>query len=443
MENFWFDILVIVVFIFLSAFFAAAEIAVISLRRTRIQELIEQKNRGAVAVKELLNDPDRFFAIVQIGMTVFPAAASALSGVMAIKFLKPAIEGISFLSSSAESIAVGIVVVLVSYFTLVVGELAPKSLGLRYAEGIALLSAQTLKTLLKLSSLVISFLSGSTNFVLRPFKDRTSFIEPRISEEEFKLMLEEGRKSGVIDKTEHELIDRIFEFTDTRAKEVMVPRTDVVAIDLKTAHEKLIKIVTEEGYSRMPVYEGTIDHIVGVIYTKDLITLLEHRDLIVLHDIIRAAYFVPDTKKISQLMREFQQKKIHLAIVVDEFGGTEGIITMEDILEEIVGEIHDEYDEVLKEVEASADGSFLVNARMPIGEFNERFGFDVPEDSDYETVGGFLYKLTGRILDINETTHYKGYTFTLITKSERRMRQIKVRKAAESTPGKSAEASTL
>jgi len=434
MDSLWLDIFVIVVFIFLSAFFAAAEIAVISLRRTRIQELIEQKNKHAAAVKELISDPDKFFAIVQIGMTVFPAAASALSGVLAIKYLKPALEGIPFLATSAETVAVGIVVVLVSYFTLVVGELAPKSLGLRYAEVIALLSARILKTLLRVSSVIISFLSGSTNLALRPFKDRTSFIEPRISEEEFKLMLDEGRRSGVIDKVEHELIDRIFEFTDTRAKEVMVPRTDVVAIEIKTPHEKLIKVVTEEGYSRMPVYVDTIDHIVGIIYTKDLITLLENRDLIVLEDIIRPAYFVPDSKKISQLMREFQLKKIHLAIVVDEFGGTEGIITMEDILEEIVGEIHDEYDEVLKEVEASADGSFLVNARVPITQFNERFGCEIPEDSDYETVGGFLYKLTGRIPDLNETISHKNLTFTVVTKSDRRMRQIKVRKVSESSP---------
>lgn len=441
MESLWLDVFVIVIFILLSAFFAAAEIAVISLRRTRIQELIEQENKRAVAVKELLSDPDKFFAIVQIGMTVFPAAASALSGVLAIKYLKPALEGIPFLATSAETVAVGIVIVLVSYFTLVVGELAPKSLGLRYAEVIALLSARILKALLRVSSVIISFLSGSTNFALRPFKDRTSFIEPRISEEEFKLMLDEGRKTGVIDKVEHELIDRIFEFTDTRAKEVMVPRTDVVAIDSKTPHEKLIKVVTEEGYSRMPVYVATIDHIVGIIYTKDFITLLENRDLIVLQDIIRPAYFVPDSKKISQLMREFQQKKIHLAIVVDEFGGTEGIITMEDILEEIVGEIHDEYDEVLKEVEASADGSFLVNARLPITEFNERFGCDIPEDSDYETVGGFLYKLTGRIPDLNETIQHKNLTFTVVTKSERRMRQIKVKRIPESNPQSNVETS--
>jgi len=440
MESLWLDIFVIIIFILLSAFFAAAEIAVISLRRTRIQELIEQDNKRALAVKELLSDPDKFFAIVQIGMTVFPAAASALSGVLAIKYLKPALEGIPFLARSAETVAVGIVIVLVSYFTLVVGELAPKSLGLRYAEVIALLSARILKGLLKVSSVIITFLSGSTNLALRPFRDRTSFIESRISEEEFKLMLDEGRKSGVIDKVEHELIDRIFEFTDTRAKEVMVPRTDVVAIDIKTPHEKLVKIVTEEGYSRMPVFVDTIDHIVGIIYTKDLITLLENRSLIVLEDIIRPAYFVPDSKKISQLMREFQMKKIHLAIVIDEFGGTEGIITMEDILEEIVGEIHDEYDEVLKEVEASADGTFLVNARLPIKDFNERFGCDVPEDSDYETVGGFLYSITGRIPDLNETIQHKDLTFTVVAKSDRRMRQIKVRKVPESAPPSDTEA---
>jgi CBS domain containing-hemolysin-like protein len=192
--------------------------------------------------------------------------------------------------------------------------------------------------------------------------------------------------------------------------------------------ERIIKTVLEEGYSRMPVYRGTIDNIVGVVYTKDLLGLLEYRDLIILQDVIRPAYFVPETKKISQLMRELQQRKIHIAIVFDEFGGTSGIITMEDILEEIVGEIHDEYDEDLKDVEQTSDGTFLVNARMPIKEFNERFAAEVPPADDYETIGGLLQKLTGRIPEIGEEITRGNLTFTVIKKSQRRIRQVRLRK---------------
>jgi putative hemolysin len=216
----------------------------------------------------------------------------------------------------------------------------------------------------------------------------------------------------------------------------MIPRTDVVAIRFDTPRDKLIQIVTEEGYSRMPVYKDSIDNIVGLIYTKDLISLLEHRDLIVLQDIIRPAYFVPDAIKISKLMKELQERKLHMAIVVDEFGGTQGIVTMEDILEEIVGEIHDEYDEVLKDVEQSTDGAALVNARMNIKDFNEKFGVEIPDDPGYETMNGFLYKITGHIPEMSEVINYGDLQFTVIKKSQRRIRQVKVKKISSPSQSK-------
>ena len=239
-------------------------------------------------------------------------------------------------------------------------------------------------------------------------------------------MLEAGTKSGALDKTEHELIKSIFEFTDTTAKEIMVPRPDVVALDITMVREVLVHKVIEEGYSRLPVFNGTIDNIVGIAYTKDLLSLLEHRDLIILQDIIRPAYFVPESKKISQLLREFQLKKIHLAIVIDEFGGTEGIITMEDILEEIVGEINDEYDEVKKAVEQASDGSSLVDANIGIHDFNEQFKASIPETADYETLAGFLNKVAGRLPELNEEIRQRGFSFTIVRKTARRIRQVKV-----------------
>ncbi|MGH2568805.1 MAG: hemolysin family protein [Bacteroidota bacterium] len=258
-------------------------------------------------------------------------------------------------------------------------------------------------------------------------------LRTQFSEDELKQVLEAGSRSGALDKTEHELIKSIFEFTDTTVKEIMVPRPDIVALDIATPQTELVRKVIDQGYSRLPVYQGTIDHIIGVVYSKDLLSLIEHKDIIVLHDIIRPAYFVPESKKISQLLREFQHHKIHLAIVVDEFGGTEGIVTMEDIIEEIVGEIHDEYDEVQRTAEPASDGSVVVDANISIHDFNEQMKADVPEQSDYETLAGFLHKVTGRLPELNEEIRQGGIVYTILSKRARRIGQVKVKKLEQST----------
>ncbi|MGA7159581.1 MAG: hemolysin family protein [Bacteroidota bacterium] len=249
----------------------------------------------------------------------------------------------------------------------------------------------------------------------------------KYSEDDVNQLLEEGKKSGVINTTERELIESVLEFTDTTVKEIMVPRTDVVAVELSVPREKLIRVVIDEGYSRVPVYQGTIDNIIGIVYTKDLLSMFEHRDIILLQDIIRPPYFVPESKKISVLMRELQTKKQHMAIVIDEFGGTEGIITMEDILEEIVGEIRDEYDEDHRDVETSVDGSVVVNAGMSIHDFNEKFHSEIPDDVDYETISGFLHKQTGRIPELFEEIPFANLSFVVVKKNDRRIRQVKVK----------------
>jgi len=198
-------------------------------------------------------------------------------------------------------------------------------------------------------------------------------------------------------------------------------------LNVTTPREALVRLVLEEGYSRMPVFKDNLDQIVGIVYTKDLLGLLEYRNVIVLHDILRPPFFVPEGMKISQLMQELQRRKLHMAVVKDEFGGTEGIITMEDIIEEIVGEIHDEYDEELKDVEQTADNTYLINGRLSIFEFNERFGTEIPEDAGYETIGGFLFKLAGRIPELSEVIPYKQMVFTIVRKSQRRIRMAKVK----------------
>jgi len=257
-------------------------------------------------------------------------------------------------------------------------------------------------------------------------------LQAQLSEDELKQVLEAGSQSGALDKTEHELIKSIFEFTDTTVKEIMVPRPDIVALDIDTPQEDLLRKVIDQGYSRLPVYKGTIDHIIGIVYSKDLLSMIEHRGIIVLHDLIRPAHFVPESKQISNLLREFQHQKIHMGIVVDEFGGTEGLVTMEDIIEEIVGEIHDEYDEEQKSSEVTSDGTTVVDANISIHDFNEQFNTTVPETADYETLAGFLQKVTGRLPELNEEIQYGNMSFTIANKRGRRLKQIKYKRVARS-----------
>lgn len=275
------------------------------------------------------------------------------------------------------------------------------------------------------------------NSITKILKDtlvKWGLLKGKLSEEELKKVLEAGTISGAIDKTEHELIKSILEFTDTTVKEILVPRPDIVALDISMSRDTLVRKVIEEGYSRLPVYKGSIDNIIGIVYSKDLLSLLEHRDLIVLQDIIRPAFFVPESKKISQLLREFQLNKAHLAIVVDEYGGTEGLITMEDIVEEIVGEIQDEYDEVSKSVEPAKDGSILVDAHLSVSDFNAQFSAEIPESPDYDTLAGFLQKTTGRLPDVNEEIRFLDFVFVIAAKTARRIRQVRVSRLPSQAP---------
>jgi len=426
----------IIVLILLVGFFSASEVAVLSTRKSRIKELAEAGNRTASIVFDFQNNPEQFLATVHVGIVFSLILASGLGGVMGVQHLKPALEAseTTWIRDWSSWIALGIIVLSIGSTVVVFGELVPKSLALRFSEIVALRVARPIRLFSGVFRIPVAVLTWASNLFLRPLKDSTSFAESRMSEEEFKLMLEEGTKSGVIDKTEHELISSIFEFTDTTAKEVMIPRPDVVALDITIPRDELLRIAVEEGYSRMPVYRETIDHVLGIVYTKDFLGMMEHRNLIILEDIIRPAHLVPETMKISRLMRELQRNKSHMVIVIDEFGGTEGIVTMEDILEEIVGEIQDEYDEELREVESFPDGSFLVNGRMGVRAFNERFSSGLPEEEEYDTISGFLQKLSGGILEVNDVVVYKGLRFSVVKKTHRRIRAVRVQRLKDGVP---------
>ena len=358
------NIIFLILLVLANGFFVAAEFAIIKVRSSQLAQRIKEGNRSAILVKHIIEHLDAYLSATQLGVTLASLGLGWVGEPLIAEMLRQPFRSFGFQDEGTLytiSIAVGFAVL--TFLHIIVGELGPKSLAIQYTERTALLASHPLQFFYRVFQPMIWLLNTSANFMLRRVGIKPASTGDLIhSAEELEMIVTEGAKSGMLNKTEQELISSIFEFSTTTAKEIMVPRTDVIAVDSNISREKLIRIVTEEGYSRMPVYKDSIDNIVGIIYTKDLISLLEHRDLIVLQDIIRPAYFIPDAVKISKLMNDLQERKIHMAIVVDEFGGTQGIVTMEDILEEIVGEIHDEYDEVLKEVEQSADGSAIVDA---------------------------------------------------------------------------------
>jgi len=411
----------------IAAIVVCAEMAVISLGRQTVNRLSDEKRKGAQSLQHLYKSIENFVHTSKIVTLFFLILAAANSGLLIARMFEPYIRSLSNAWIQSLSYPVSLFfagILLISIIQVFVYQI-PRLIGQRYSKRIALLFAPLQRSMVALLYPLISLTGG----IVRLFSGSSVNGHPSsISKSELLYYLEEGRRSEIIDTAEYEIINRVLEFTETTAKEVMIPRPDVVALEIDAPREEIISVVTEQGFSRIPVYKETIDTIVGILFAKDIISMIEYEKSIILEDIIRPANFVPETKKISQLLREFQQQKIHLAIVIDEFGGTEGIITLEDIIEEIVGEIHDEYDEVKLSYIKDTDGTWIVDGGMNISDFNKTFSVQVPEDVDYETVNGFLHKLTGRIPDVKEEIQFGNLSFTIMRKSERRIEKIKVKR---------------
>ena len=431
MENYWIQIILIIALILANGFFASSEISLITLRKSRVKELIDSGNKKAFLVQKLQSEPEKFLATAQIGMTLVGTLASVVGGAKIVDLLIPLVKKLPFEFAErwSESISIGIVVVGIAYLSLVIGELVPKYLALRYSEKVALRVAGPIRLLSKISFVFVKLLSFSTKALMSLIIGKTPKEPPFISEEEVKYIVIEGRAKGIFEKTEAEIIHSVFEFTDTTVKRAMTPRTEVVGLEIGSDQNMVLRTVTEEGYSRLPVYRDTVDNVIGVIHAKDVINILQNSDLIILEDIIRKPYFVPDSMKISELLREFQKKRAQMAIVLDEFGGTAGIITLEDIIEEIVGEIEDEYDEERKEIEVSPDGSAVVRGSFPLRELNDKLKLSLPEEK-FETLTGLLINTLGRIPLLDERIELFGLDFTILEKVGHHLRKIKISKKA-------------
>lgn len=431
MKSLLFDILIIGILVILNALFVAVEYAIIKVRKSEIETDLDEKHSVGVknlrVVKDNLN---KYISATQFGITLINVVLGWIGEKSLSKYFMPFFE-LFGLSSKVDSTMASIIGVLViTFITVIFSEQTPKMIAIQYPMKIASWLSVPLRLFYNVFKPFILLLNFCANNILKLLGFKPAAGDDIVrSEDEIRYLISEGRKTGIIDSTEHQLIEKIFDFNDKLARDIMIPRNDIVALNINDDREKIIRKVIDEGYSRIPVYKDTIDNIIGIIYSKDLISATEHRELIVLSDILRTAYFVPETKQIGEILKEFQKKHIHLGIVVNEHGSVEGLITLEDIIEEIVGEIEDEYDVDTRNVQKDKLGLFLVNPIIGIEEFNEKFNTDIPVDyDDYHTLSGFLQKVTGHVPEIYERIDYKGLVFTVMKKSVNRLLQVKVQR---------------
>lgn len=425
----WLEIFLISIFILINGFFAASEIAVVTMRRTRIKQLMDEGIKNAEMLHKLRESPDRFLATIQIGVTLAGALASAIGGAAAVEVIKPALKTvpIPFIAASSEAIAIGIVVACITYFSLIFGELVPKSIALSNPEGVGLFTAPAINQFSKLASVLVSILTASTNILLKPFGKKAFTERGYITEEEVKMLIEEGGERGIFEPEEKELIHSVFEFTDTFAKEVMKPVPQMVTIGINMSVNEIKSVIAEEKFSRYPVIGKDINDIRGILYAKDFYNILSKTGSVDIHKIIKPPIFIPETMKISILLREMQKKRMHMAIVIDEYGAVSGLVTLEDLLEEIVGEIRDEYD-IESPVIQLSDGTAIIDASISVSDLKEDYNIEIPESPEYETLGGFIITYLQRIPRTGDIIEMEDKKLKVIEMVGQRIAKVKMEK---------------
>jgi CBS domain containing-hemolysin-like protein len=414
--------------VLLNGFFVAAEFAMVRVRGSQIELKAKAGSRLAKTTRGILQNLDGYLAATQLGITIASLGLgwfgqSVVTALMLNFFLWCGIVINSpFIIGTSHFVAFAFITV----FHITFGELAPKSIAIQRSSRTIMAIAVPLQIFYIVFKPIIWSLNALANFILKIFGIATVKGETHHSSEELQYLLEQGKETGALDSNEHELIQNVFEFNERVVKNIMVPRTKISGIEINTEKDELLEIIITEGYSRLPVYDDVIDKIVGIVHAKDILPLLARNGNIILKDIIRKPYFIPETKKINDLMAELQQKRIQIAIVLDEFGGTAGMVTLEDIVEELVGEIQDEYDEEKPIVERINESEFIVNALAPIYDVNSHLPHDLPEDGDYDTVSGWLGDIFGKIPDVGEQKESNGYNITVLRKSDQNIESVKL-----------------
>jgi putative hemolysin len=422
------DILIILVLILINGFFVAAEIAFVSVRRTRLDELAEAGDRGAKRAQVLMRDPGRFLAVIQVAITFLGALASAVAAVSIVTVVSEPLRQITFLADYADTIALLFVTSIVAIVSIVLGELIPKGLALGNPDRIALTVSGPITIFAKIVSPLVAVLVALTKLISKPFGiDPTR--TPELSAAEIRLIVEQGSQQGVLEAEEEQMISAVMSLSDSKLHEVMVPRIDIAAIDQEASFDDAVTLVLTEGHSRTPLYKESVDHIVGILYAKDLLRIIAAggpRPR--LRDIMRPALFVPESQAVDDLLNELQRRRVHMAIVLDEYGGTAGLVTIEDLLEEIVGEIQDEFDEEEPMKVIVRDGEAILDGRADIDEMGELVdpALELEDDEEYDTVGGFVYHRIGRVPVVGDTVAVDPFKITVIKVTGRRVGKVRV-----------------
>ena len=424
------EFILLVALLILNAFLAASEVAIAEIRKSRLAQLVEAGHAQAKVLERLAQDSSRTLATLQLGTILAGFFAAGTAAVTLAPQLATTLARATWLAPYSLLLAVLIVTFLLGLVMLILGELVPKSLAVRHAEPIALFVARPLDLAAATAAPLVKLLVKLSNLITGPLGGASRVGMGLITEEEIKTVVDAGEEGGVLEEEEKEMIYSIFDFGDTLTREVMVPRIDVVAIDASMPLTEAADLVIQATHSRVPVYQDTIDNVVGVLYAKDLLRVLRAGDLTVpLTQVARPAYFVPEAKKVSDLLEELQKRRVHVAIVVDEYGGVAGLVTIEDILEEIVGEIQDEYDASEEPLfQQEAEGAYVFDARANLDDVSQLLGAPLPADESYDTLGGFLYTQLGKVPVAGEQLHFGEWVIQVLNVSGRRIGKVRVRR---------------
>lgn len=424
------QIIILAILILVNAYFAMTEIAYISLTDAKIAKMSKEGNKKAKKIEKMLSSPSKFLATIQVGITFAGFFSSAFAADTFASKLAPVLYETTgwFNGATWNTISLVIITIILSYFTLIFGELVPKRIGMKYAEQVAFGTTSIISVIAKIFAPCVKVLTVSTNIVSKIF-GVSETEEETVTEEEIRMMVDVGGEKGVIEKQEKEMINNVFEFNNRIVSEIMIPRTEVFAVEENTTLAELADYEDfDYRYSRIPVYEDTIDNIKGLIYMKDILRESKNKKTKV-KALLRDAYYVPETKVVSDLFKELQKAKLQIAVVLDEYGGTAGIVTMEDILEEIVGDIYDEYDEVEEEYKKISDTVFMLDGCMTIYEVSKVLDVDMPE-GDYDTLSGYILEELGRIPKTKEKVKIEtdDVIFTVEKVEDRRIALVKAEK---------------
>ena len=416
------------ILLLINAFFAMSEIAVIALNDTKLQHQAEEGNRRAKILVRLLKEPSNFLSAIQIGVTFSNLLASAVAADQFAGILAAKLAFLPVAPAVLHGVSLVLLTLLLGYFTLVVGELVPKRIAMCFPEKVAFAVAPILGWIYQVERPLVWVLSRSTNAVVRLMGIKPESEQERVTEEEIRMMVDVGSEKGVIEPGEKDMIDNIFDFDDRTAGEVMTHRTEVAALEITATVREAVQLATQEGYSRIPVYEDDIDSIVGILHVKDLLPLVDanNTDALRIADYVRPVLFVPESNSCTDLLRAFREKKVQMAVVVDEYGGTAGVVTMEDLLEAIVGNIQDEYDDEEEEYFRLPDGSYRIDGTLSLEEVEKLLKVKFEDDEDYDTLGGLLTDHLGRIPQEGEHPQVEigRYRFIVEKVEDRRIAQV-------------------